>query len=346
MIQRRTGIEYLSIGLLWVLVLSLTPMSFDVSWPPEFWYRQFFFAFLLTLAYYMHARFFLPYLLDRNKFLFYALSVFGIITAVLLLVHFFEDQVELPRKMHELFRPEKPYNPANRRGPFDFTDFFLILFDLSLGVIVFLVRKRQNEQEIRKELQQLQVRTELSYLKAQINPHFFFNTLNNIYALTSIDVEASRTALLKLSAMMRYVIYEGESRKTTVSDEISFIENYIELMKLRLSKKVTLKFTKPAEASNLPIAPMLLLPFVENAFKHGISSTATSEIIITIQITGTTLDLYVENPIFPKTGEQHEQHGIGIANTRRRLELLYPNQYNFEIDDKDNTFKVSLQIQL
>ncbi|MCA6074676.1 sensor histidine kinase [Fulvivirga sedimenti] len=346
MLQRKKGFEYVSVGILWVLILTLTPNSVDVNWPVEFWYRQLFLALLLTVGYILHSQYLLPKLLDRNKFLIYGLSVIGVITAILLLVHFFEDQIELPRRMHELFRPEKPYNPENRRGPFDFTSFFLILFDLSLGVIIFLVRKQQNEQEIRKELEQLQVRTELSYLKAQINPHFFFNTLNNIYALTSIDVEASRTAILKLSAMMRYVIYDGDSQHATVSDEINFIENYIELMKLRLSKKVTLKFTKPSGTYDQPIAPMLLLPFVENAFKHGISSTVASEVIITIQLTGNVLDLYVENPIFPKSGEQHEEHGIGIANTRRRLELLYPSRYNFEIDDKDNTFKVSLQIEL
>jgi hypothetical protein len=346
MIKRKSGWDLWLTALLWVLFLTLIPKSFNVEWPEEFWYKQLFFAFTLTVAYYINVRYLLPRFFDPGRFLIYGLFVALGVGLVLLSVYVFEGLIGLPEKMHELFRPEKPYNPEKARRWFDFGGFMLILFDFSIGVIVHLIKNSQLEAERRRELEKLQVSTELSYLKSQINPHFFFNTLNNIYALTNIDIDASQKALLKLSALMRYVIYEGNHRQSTMTEEIDFIANYIELMKLRLSKRVTVVFDKPQEPGNKEIAPMILLPFVENAFKHGISSTQPTTIKISINMEGSTLHFNVENSIVAKNKEDYEGHGIGIANTKRRLELLYPGAHSFEVRENEDTFHVSLSIQL
>ena len=343
--QQKTGLEFGLIALFWILVLSLFPFSFDLNWPTEFWFRQLFLAVLLIGSYYLHSKYILPKTLNENRFLQYTLAIAVLITVMMVVLEFFEHQIDLPRKLHELFRPNRPFNPE-RAQRFDYIIFTYMLFNFTIGIIVYLVRKNQIESERRKELERLQISTELSYLKAQINPHFFFNTLNNIYALTSFDVEASRTAILKLSSMMRYVIYEGRSKFASLANEISFIENYIELMKLRLSSKVTVAFNKPSQPGDSNIAPMILLPFVENAFKHGVSSTNPTEILISIETKAKSLDFFVRNKIVAKPQLSNDEHGIGIANTKRRLELMYPGSHELKIEDKDDTFTVSLHVDL
>ncbi len=341
---QRNGLEFGLIGLLWVLLLTLTPLGVDIAWPTEFWIRQVFLAFVLTGAYYFNTVFLLPKYLNDNQFIRYGIIIISLILGMMLLMDFFEQQIELPRRMHELFRPERPFTPRGFR--FSLDEFTMMILNFSVGIIVFLIRKGQLESERRKELEKLQVSTELSYLKAQINPHFFFNTLNNIYALTTIDIEASRKAILTLSSMMRYVIYEGKSKYAPLTAEIKFVDNYLELMKLRLPERVQVNYSKPQAADTEKIAPMVLLPFIENAFKHGISGTKPSEITISLSSSNSVLELYVKNTIFPKPQVETEEHGIGIANTRRRLELLYPGRHELNINDEDGTFEVSLRIEL
>lgn len=261
------------------------------------------------------------------------------------LIYLFDSIINLDQKMFEYFRPNAKYNPARRKW-FDLPTFIIILLNISIATIAYLVKKYLQETALRRELERLQVNTELSYLKAQINPHFFFNTLNNIYVLIDRNVEAARTAVLKLSSMMRYVLYDNTERNNTVADEIDFIENYIELMKLRLPKRITVKFHKPDYPIDLTIAPLILLPFVENAFKHGIPSNKEAEISISVEVQDQIMHFSVVNPVPSKNGSGQEGPGIGIANTKRRLELLYPETHQFELKQDKNIFKVSLTINL
>lgn len=346
--RKRPAMELGLVALLWVLLLTLPPLGYNVDWPTVFWVKQIFFATLLTSVYYLNKQYLLPGLFSQNKYRRYVLVALVIVALTLVLMQVFEWQIGLPRKMHELFRPDEPFNPERRyRWRFDYSGFLLLLIDFSMGVIIYLIQKTQEEASRRRELEKLQISTELSYLKAQINPHFFFNTLNNIYALTSLNVDASREALLKLSSMMRYVIYERKTKTTSLSEEIEFIENYIELMKLRMSKRVTVVFNRPENPPELSIAPMILLPFVENAFKHGVSSKDNTNISIDISLSGSRLEFKVENTKVIRENESHEKStGIGISNTRRRLELLYPDKHHFELDDQGDTFSVLLRIDL
>jgi LytS/YehU family sensor histidine kinase len=199
-------------------------------------------------------------------------------------------------------------------------------------------------------LERQRINTELSYLKAQINPHFFFNTLNNIYSLTTLDVGKAQEALLKLSRMMRYVLYENQKDETLLSKEVKFIEDYLELMKMRLSQKVKLQVKLEDPKDDLVIAPMLFLPFLENCFKHGISSQQDTEISISLEVMGDTVFFETKNGIFPVPPDSPEaqENGIGLVNTQRRLTLLYPDKHRLKlgVDEASGHYGVQLTINL
>jgi sensor histidine kinase YesM len=212
------------------------------------------------------------------------------------------------------------------------------------------VQKWQNDEEFRGELERQRIDTELSYLKAQINPHFFFNTLNNIYSLTNLDVSKAQEALLKLSRMMRYVLYENQKDETLLSKEVKFIEDYLELMKMRLPQNVKLQVKLEEAKDDLVIAPMLFLPFLENCFKHGISSQQETEISISLEVMGDTVFFETKNAIFPVPPESPEalENGIGLVNTQRRLALLYPDKHRLKlgVDEATGNYEVNLTINL
>ncbi|UOG74525.1 histidine kinase [Hymenobacter tibetensis] len=210
------------------------------------------------------------------------------------------------------------------------------LLVLGLSTSVAAVQRGQREARIRQALEQEKLSTELAWLKAQINPHFFFNTLNNIYALTLLDGDQAREAIHRLSRMMRYVLYDTQSGTAPLSQELLFIRDYIDLMQLRLPENVEVRYQTPDVVQEAPIAPMLLLTFVENAFKHGVSALAPSYIHIVVQQpTTSTLEVEVRNSIFPdRPVALDENHGIGLTNTRRRLALLYPDRHTLTVTER------------
>ncbi len=332
------------------VLLLLLPLSYRVELPGAFWVKQLFLALLLSLIFYANMLFFVPKVLLQKKLGVYLITVLigGVLyLGALILV---ENFLTLPELMFKAFNPGEEYVP---RGRWVFGDiFYILLYLLSIGVStsVASVRKWQKDEAIRVELDRQRIKTELSYLKAQINPHFFFNTLNNIYSLTNLDVSKAQEALLKLSRMMRYVLYENQKDLTSIQKEISFINDYVELMKMRLSPKVKLNVQLEEPREDLLIAPMLLLPFLENCFKHGISGKEESEILIKLEVMGKTLFFETRNQIFPLDPESPEamENGIGLVNTRRRLDLLYPNKHRIKFgeDESNNEYGVNLTISL
>jgi len=189
--------------------------------------------------------------------------------------------------------------------------------------------------------------SELAFLKNQISPHFFFNTLNNIYSLISINAEDSQKAVLKLSKLMRYLLYESEQGKTMLSSEIDFMNNYIDLMKLRMSEKVKLTVTFPEKYEDRNIAPLLFVPFIENSFKHGISYREKSFINISMEININSIIFKCVNTV-PKGKENNDTdyNGIGLENVRKRLNLLFPGNHDLKISTSDNEFGILLEIRL
>jgi sensor histidine kinase YesM len=332
------------------VLLLLSPLSWRVDIPVEFWYRQIFLVCMLLFIFYGNMTWIVPTFLFQGKLIVFLLLV--VVSGVLYLglIIYFENLVHLPELMFKAFNPDKVFKPGKRWLSGDVFHLMLYLLSIGISTAVASVQKWQTDETLRLELDQQRINTELSYLKAQINPHFFFNTLNNIYALTNLDVKKAQDALLKLSRMMRYVLYENQKEETLLSKEVNFINDYIELMKMRLSKKVALNIQIETPKEDLVIAPMLLLPFLENCFKHGISSQQDCEIFVKLEVMGKTLFFETKNHIFPlhPDSPESQENGIGLTNTKRRLELIYPekNRLKFGIDEFSQDYWVNLTLNL
>lgn len=217
----------------------------------------------------------------------------------------------------------------------------LLLWCLSIvSSILWTIYNRLRQTESEK------LSAQIASLKSQINPHFLFNTLNNIYAI-AIDTSPKAADMVdKLSEMMRYTMRETQQDYVLLEDEINYISNYIELQKLRLDKSVKLEYDGPENIPGLRIAPMLLVPFVENAFKHGVNSEQKSRIRIEMQINNTEFQLSVVNNKVDIQRDISERSGLGIENTRHRLHLIYPSRHLLTIHDREKEFVVSLHINL
>ena len=217
---------------------------------------------------------------------------------------------------------------------------FALILDTGLRTSFRWVKTEQDNVELEKE----NVKNRLSMLKNQVSPHFFMNTLNNLHALIDIDQEQAKTAVIKLSKMMRHLLHEPESGKISLNDEIGFLHNYIDLMRIRYSEKVEIKIDLPTEAPEVSIPPLLFTSLIENAFKHGISYNAKSYIHISMQLKAGTLNFDIQNSNHSK--EDPDNTGIGIQNTKDRLDLLYKSAYTMNIEETKDLFHLNLTIPI
>lgn len=347
-------IHVLAWGLLALTLLLFQPMQGRVVLPPQYWVRQGALLVLWLGAFYATTRLSVPRLLLRGRTGWFVLALAATVLLITLLGRFLESTLHLSELMRQAFRvadeagrraPGPPPRPPHG-GRFDLVSLLITLLVLGIGTAITVVQHWQQEARLRERLDQQRVEAELSLLKAQINPHFFFNTLNNIYSLTLIDGERARAALHRLSRMMRYVLYDTASGHAQLSQEVAFIQDYITLMQLRLTDRVQVTFEHPEPLREVLIAPMMLLPFVENAFKHGVAATAPSRIYIGVrQPTPQQLEIDVRNTLFPKAStDLAGSNGIGLTNTQRRLDLLYPGRYTLQVTPKTpgNEFEVKL----
>lgn len=187
---------------------------------------------------------------------------------------------------------------------------------------------------------------ELSYLKAQINPHFLFNTLNSIYSLAITRSEHTPGAVQKLSEMMRYVTTEAHNDTVLLQKEIDYVSNYVELQRIRLGQTVNVDFKVTGEPGQKRIAPLVMIPFVENAFKYGVNPEEESEIIISVTIEGNKLSLYVKNKIVHVDYSDDYKSGHGIDNVVQRLKLGYPGKHKLKFGKFDKDYLVNLEVEL
>ncbi|MDR3297442.1 MAG: histidine kinase [Prevotellaceae bacterium] len=189
---------------------------------------------------------------------------------------------------------------------------------------------------------------ELQQLKSQLNPHFLFNSLNNIYALIAFDQSRAQLAMHNLSDMLRYQLYEANKKQIPLRKELEFMRDYCDLMKLRMpaNVRVELDFPRNNESSDVDIAPLLFITLVENAFKHGVSPTAPSHICIAIEATSGHVRCAVRNSCFPRTDAPCSESGIGLANLRKRLDLLYPTRYTWNITATEEEYASVLTIEI
>ncbi len=221
-----------------------------------------------------------------------------------------------------------------------------VFFAAVLGIGYALVRYTLKDEKARQEEQQERLKSELSFLRSQISPHFIFNILNSIvYLIRSKSAEAEPVTL-QLSALMRYMLYESADAQIPLEKEIGYLQNYVELQKIRFEEDVEIRLTVEGVPSGQVIEPMLMIPFVENAFKHGVGLVHLPVIDISVKMTKKHLSFVVRNKITPDATEDKDRNsGIGLQNVRRRLELLYPGAHLLDIQEKDAWFVADLSIE-
>ena len=199
-----------------------------------------------------------------------------------------------------------------------------------------------------RELENQQLISELQFLKAQINPHFLFNTLNNLYYLAVSESSRTPEVIAKLSGMMRYMLYDSNHPLVPLSKEIEYIENYLSLERLRLDDRVPITFEVEGQVEGVRIAPLILITFLENAFKHGVSGAA-DDVFITVRLDvneGSCHYRVTNSKLAADSKTLSEKSGIGLQNVRRRLELSYPDRYELQTDETEDRYRVDLQLQL
>lgn len=290
---------------------------------------------VLIILFYLNYFFLIPKYLLTKKYWLYALLLFLAIVIAFIVsaaTFFFSDFN--PKKLAET-------NPVVEKIiPVIIINAILLWILFIVLSILWAVYNRLKQTESEK------LSAQIASLKSQINPHFLFNTLNNIYA-TAIDTSPKAADMVdKLSEMMRYTMKDTQQDYVLLEDEINYINNYIELQKIRLDRSVKLEYESLENVPALRIAPMLLIPFIENAFKHGVNSEQKSHISIEITMNKAEFQLSVVNNKVNVQKDIGERSGLGIENTRHRLNLIYPSKHLLVIDDTEKEFAVSLHINL
>lgn len=271
----------------------------------------------------------------------YVLSNFLLFTALAIAAHLLMELIPHPEESH-------------RRGPrpdyFVFwviaIDYIKYIFVTGLSVAFKMTSSWYKIEAEHKELARSRSEAELQNLKSQLNPHFLFNTLNNIYSLIAISGERAQEAVHDLSRLLRYVLYDSNASFVTVGKDLDFVRNYVELMRIRMGDHVELKTEIQTDSPDTLIAPLLFITLIENAFKHGVSNNKPSFIHIKIVGHANTITCHISNSYFPKDEQDKSGSGIGLVNLEKRLLLLYPNSHTFTCGQKDAIYSSSLEIEL
>ena len=298
---------------------------------------NFYFSLVMDLTwvalFYFNAFFLIPKLFYKKKSWIYAivsLVIFGwLIFQTWILFLLFMNPADYNIRMHLLF------------------SFFIFLFILASSTAYQMINDRIKTERIVKEKETENLKTELSFLRSQVSPHFMFNVLNNMVALARKRSDELEPSLIKLSSLMRYMLYETDEDKVALEKEIDYLQSYIDLQQQRFGKSVKVNVLFQKDGMNYSIEPMLLIPFVENAFKHGTGMIDDAQIDIDLTVKNGLLQFFVRNKFNGQTVEVKDKtSGIGLNNVERRLNLLYNDHHKVLINKKDDWFTVSLQLNL
>lgn len=329
--------------IIWLVLFS---MPFVLSYGQDLDTNRLIAHFLIPMLFYA-VIFYLNFFVLIDRFLFTKKTlIFIIVNLVLigffiLLKEFIEDNY-----FSELINNRPPN--ANREGPpfklFIYVQMLSYAAPVLLSIAIKSTKKWVKTEAERKEADNFKLQTELQHLRYQLQPHFFFNSLNNIYSLVDISPDKAKSTIHSLGKLMRYLLYETNTELVTLSKEIEFMRKYIELMKLRLTDKTEVESSFPVSDSQIKISPLLFISLIENAFKHGVSASTKSMISIDMAIKGNKVDFTIENHNFPKQDSDKSGSGIGLPNLEKRLQLLYPNKHSFKKELRDGVYKVNLQI--
>ncbi|HXD78461.1 MAG TPA: histidine kinase [Puia sp.] len=327
---------------IWAVVLSL-PYLLDSHhgmdhrhnnrFDQRFFYLNLVTAILWIAPFYLNAYWLAPAWFNRRRYLGYT-GLLILVFAVIMGIHYL------------LFRYAFGLPHFSVKGA---TGFLLPAFILTIAISTTfrVVSDKLDADQLAKDRQEENLKTELSFLRSQINPHFIFNILNNLVALEQLKSPELGPTILKLSALMQYMLYETDEERVPLGKEIEYLQSYIDLQKQRFGQKVPVTVSLEEPAGFLEIEPMLLIPFVENAFKHGVGLIDHPAIAIALVVRGKTLHFTVRNRYNQVSDEVKDKtSGIGLGNVKRRLKLLYGNQQSLHISRADGWFVVLLQLNL
>lgn len=225
-------------------------------------------------------------------------------------------------------------------------NFFVLLFFVALSTSYQTIKDKLTSERLVQEKQEENLKTELSFLRSQISPHFMFNVLNNIVALVRMKSDKLEPTIFKLSSLMRYMLYQSDDQRISLEKEAEYLQSYIDLQQMRVGEKVRLHVSMKIGQEPFTIEPMLLIPFIENAFKHGTGYMEHPQIDIHLSVTDGLLYFTVRNRFNVEQETKDATSGIGLTNVKRRLNLLYGNEYDLWITKKGDWFLVSLQLNL
>jgi two-component system LytT family sensor kinase len=323
--------------LVWVAFL-LVPLLFieSAEGRERFMIMGWFLQVLMACYFYYNFLFLIPgFLLKKRIGLYFLLLAAGLFVISAINVTFIYSTFDLIEHRHRFNFWRSVLSPVYPA---------LMAFALSSAVRITMEWFKNERQK--KEMEAEKLSSELAFLKSQVNPHFLFNILNNICSLARKKSDETENAIIKLSQIMRYMLQDSKDEKVSLEKEVEYLQSYIELQRLRLHETVKINFSVGGRPELGSIEPLLLIPFVENAFKHGVSYQDSSEILIHLYSLEHSLSFTVENHIVKQTDETVEQgSGIGLKNVIRRLELLYPGKHKLQITDDGGQYRVELEIQ-
>lgn len=282
---------------------------------------------LMMVVFYANYLWLTPRLFVAGKHSYFLIINLVIVVSLGIGLHYWMDFAR------QLYQPKHSYSHI----PMALDELFFILRDIinlgifaAVGTALVLGQRWQHNDQARREAEAARIDAELSNLRSQINPHFLLNTLNNIYALTAFDPTKAQEAIQELSKLLRYILYDTQQSMVPLKDEVEFIENYVQLMRIRLPQSVDVNCQFSIGNSQLTIAPLLFISLVENAFKHGVSPTEPSFIHISIEADEQQIICDIQNSNHPKAANDHSGHGIGLQQVQRRLDLAYPGRYTWQ----------------
>ena len=300
---------------------------------------------LLMVVFYANYKWLTYRYFVEGKHRYYTIINFIMIISFAIFLHYWMDFTR------DLFQPSYRLT----RTPDALDDFLSFVRDIAnfcifatVATCISLAQQWYWADKALRNAEAARVAAELGNLRSQINPHFLLNTLNNIYALTAIDHTRAQSAIQQLSKMLRHMLYDNQEQLVSLTDEVQFIENYFNLMKIRLPKSVDVKLEKDLENPHTKVAPLLFISLVENAFKHGVSSTEPSFIHMTMTQKGNSLCVIIENSNFPKSEKDRSGHGIGLQQVQRRLDLAYYEHYEWTkgVNDDGTVYSSIIKITL
>ena len=337
---KKTNTTIIVHAVIWLFFLAITAIQSYTRFskiPNEFYFLNFIFI----AVFYVNYLVLIPKFLLNKKIIIYILISLTIITSILFVVESFLKIAIKPTLLNNNFNPNFPRptgNHINLRPP------ILLLLFFALSTCIKLVAEWYKSEKERSLVANEKVNSELSFLKAQLNPHFLFNTLNSIYSLANKKSDDTTVAIVTLSELMRYMIYEANEEFISLEKETEYIKNYISLQLLRLKDSSGVKINIHGDL-NYKIEPLLLISFIENAFKYGTDYKGKTD--ITIKISTNNNELYLE--VYNLSSLQNtidKNSGIGLKNIQNRLNLLYPNTHTLEITNLKKSFEIRLRIKL